>query len=82
MEKTIHTTNPPPAPSIVFLGLKCGTSLCLPKRIPEKYAPLTVIHANKNGSNVAATENSLRITAKEENATENTILAKPSIYTF
>lgn len=45
---TTHAITPPIAPSTVFLGLMCGTNLCLPKNTPAKYAPLSVIHAITN----------------------------------
>ena len=36
---------PPIAPSTVFLGLISGHSLCLPSRLPAKYAKVSVDHA-------------------------------------
>ena len=40
----IQNRTPPTAPSTVFLGLISGQSLCLPKNVPAKKAPISAIH--------------------------------------
>ena len=69
MLQTTTVTNtlpsiPKAAPSTVFLGLIVGASLCLPKNVPPKYAPLSAPQekANisiKNKCFVSGTVNSL-----------------------
>ena len=48
--------------------------------MPVKYAPLSVIHAKRNGRNTAQTDHSFLIPERHEKKNENTIVENPSIY--
>ena len=47
-------TRPPTAPSIVFLGLTRGASLCLPKSIPAKRAKVSDPKEMARGTNTSS----------------------------
>ena len=51
-QKSTLPSAPPTAPSLLFFGLRCGQSLCLPIAMPTKYAMMSVPNAAKNTSQI------------------------------
>ncbi len=51
ISEATHTAMPPINPSMVFFGLISGQSLFFPKNLPQKYAPVSDIHATAKASN-------------------------------
>ena len=50
MANTTAATSPPTLPSMVFLGLMCGESLCLPQAMPVKRAKQSFIEGTRKSN--------------------------------